>query len=129
MRNYGQAGDMSVSVFRLTLVVPQTATYCIILACICRWPVIRRRLSFLFFFSLVLSMDPVPVAVPVPRFRKRSLTGDCIPNRDLFRVYRDFGLHQISPRSLVPEMTCGDDLFARGRLYNNTEKDFQHPVG
>lgn len=52
-----------------------------------------------------------------------------MPNRDLFQVYRDFGLHQISPRSLVPEITCGDDVFARGRLYNNTEKDYPHPVG
>eukprot|EP00903_Cladosiphon_okamuranus_P005594 g5566.t1 len=59
----------------------------------------------------------------------QGLSGGCIPDRDLFRVYHDFGLHQISPRSLVPEVTCGDDVFARGRLYNGTEKDFQHPVG
>lgn len=57
-----------------------------------------------------------------------SLTGECNPNRDLFQVYRDFGLHQISPRSLVPEITCGDELFAHARLYNNTEKDYTSPV-
>lgn len=74
------------------------------------------------------ALIPVRVAEP-PRFRKCSLRGDCIPDRDLFRVYRDFGLHQMSPRSLVPQTTCGDDVFARGRLYNNTEKDYPHPVG
>ncbi|CAN0396711.1 unnamed protein product [Pylaiella littoralis] len=57
-----------------------------------------------------------------------TLTGDCDPDRDLLEVYRDFGLHQISPRSLVPEVTCGDDLFARARLFNRTEKDYPAPV-
>ncbi|CAM9376102.1 unnamed protein product [Scytosiphon promiscuus] len=59
----------------------------------------------------------------------QGLTGNCVPSLDLAEVYRDFGLHQISPRSLVPELTCGDDVFARARLYNNTEKDSPRPVG
>lgn len=89
-----------------------------------------RLFPFELFVLPVRCVNPVGVtAVPVSRFRKCSLKGDCIPDRDLFRVYRDFGLHQMSPRSLVPETTCGDEVFARGRLYNNTEKDFQHPVG
>ncbi|CAM9557115.1 unnamed protein product [Ectocarpus sp. 8 AP-2014] len=58
-----------------------------------------------------------------------GLTGACIPSRDLALVYREFGLHQISPRSLVPEITCGDEMFAHERLFNVTEKDFPRPVG
>ncbi|CAN0537469.1 unnamed protein product [Ectocarpus sp. 12 AP-2014] len=58
-----------------------------------------------------------------------GLTGACIPSRDLALVYREFGLHQMSPRSLVPEITCGDETFAHERLFNVTEKDFPRPVG
>lgn len=47
---------------------------------------------------------------------------------NLMHVYRDFGLHQITPSSLIPTVTCGDETFARSRLFNGTEKDTPHPA-
>lgn len=48
---------------------------------------------------------------------------------DLMEVYREFGLHSMTPSSLVPENTCEDELFARDHLYNSSLKDYDHPVG
>ena len=52
----------------------------------------------------------------------------CDEERNLTTVYRDFGLHQIAPSSLVPDVACGDERFARATLFNSTEKDYPHPV-
>ena len=52
----------------------------------------------------------------------------CDEETNLMTVYRDFGLHQLSPSSVVPTVTCGDERFARGALFNSTEKDYPHPT-
>ena len=52
----------------------------------------------------------------------------CDEETKLMNVYRDFGLHQLSPSSVVPTVTCGDERFARGALFNSTEKDYPHPT-
>ncbi len=38
-------------------------------------------------------------------------------------VYREFGLHRMTPSSLVPENTCGDEVFDKDKLYNCSLKD------
>ena len=43
-------------------------------------------------------------------------------------VYREFGLHRMTPSNLVPENTCDDELFAYDHLYDAALKDFQHPA-
>lgn len=43
------------------------------------------------------------------------------------RLYKKFGLHQISPSSLVPEHACGDSWFSRSRLFKD-DKHFPHPM-
>lgn len=52
----------------------------------------------------------------------------CNEENNLMNVYRDFGLHQLAPSTEVPTVACGDDRFARGTLYNSTEKDYPHPM-
>ena len=52
----------------------------------------------------------------------------CDKERNLMNVYREFGLHQMPPSSLVPSVTCGDERFARDKLFNSTEKDYPHPM-
>lgn len=47
---------------------------------------------------------------------------------DLMEVYREFGLHRMTPSSLVPENTCGDEAFEYDRLFNASLKDSPHPA-
>ncbi|CAM9369775.1 unnamed protein product [Laminaria digitata] len=49
------------------------------------------------------------------------------PEKDLMQVYREFGLHQISPSTLVPTYTCGDERYARSLLYG-AGKHFPRPM-
>lgn len=44
-------------------------------------------------------------------------------------MYREFGLHRMTPSDLVPENTCDDEIFAYDHLYNASLKDLQHPAG
>ncbi|CAM9732485.1 unnamed protein product [Hapterophycus canaliculatus] len=48
---------------------------------------------------------------------------------DLMKVYREFGLHRMTPSDLVPGNTCGDELFEFDHLYNASLKDYSHPAG
>lgn len=48
---------------------------------------------------------------------------------DLMEVYREFGLHRMTPSNLVPENTCEDELFAHDHLYNSSLKNYKHPAG
>lgn len=52
----------------------------------------------------------------------------CDEERNLMNVYRDFGLHQIAPSTVVPSVTCEDERFARDTLFNSTAKDYPHPM-
>eukprot|EP00752_Nemacystus_decipiens_P006893 g6191.t1 len=47
---------------------------------------------------------------------------------DLMEVYREFGLHRMTPSDLVPENTCGDERFANDNLYNASMKDYPRPA-
>lgn len=60
--------------------------------------------------------------------KKRRFTGDCDPDRSLMKVYRDFGLHQMAPSSLIPSVTCGDARFSREKLFNAEEKTYPKPA-
>lgn len=52
---------------------------------------------------------------------------DQAPEKDLMQVYREFGLHQFSPSTLVPTHTCGDKRYARSVLYGSG-KHFPRPM-
>ena len=43
-------------------------------------------------------------------------------------VYREFGLHRMTPSNLVPENTCDDELFAYDHLYNASMKTYPRPT-
>ncbi|CAM9235118.1 unnamed protein product [Ectocarpus sp. 4 AP-2014] len=80
----------------------------------------------------VLLTDASPVNTYCPkfndgtRFRNDGLVAAGRDN-DLMEVYREFGLHRMTPSSLVPENTCGDEVFDYHRLYNASLKDIPRP--
>lgn len=97
------------------------------------------RILFYFLRRLVSRLeyncrcpDGVFVSYPVAfLILRRSFMGHCgskpDPEKDLMRVYREFGLHQLSPSTLVPTYTCGDERFARSLLYG-AGKHFPRPM-
>ncbi|CAM9497882.1 unnamed protein product, partial [Laminaria digitata] len=93
-----------------------------------------RSASVLPRHPAVLVMDATPDQDPCTdghlawiNRRNKAFMG-CDKERNLMNVYREFGLHQMPPSFLVPGVTCGDERFARDKLFNSTEKDYPHPM-
>lgn len=60
--------------------------------------------------------------------RNRNFVGACDERRSLMNVYRDFGIHQIAPSSIIPTVTCGDEKFSRVKLFGGEGKDYPKPA-
>lgn len=91
---------------------------------------VRQQKLSLFRYCFVLSLAALRKPCRLT-YLERSFMGHCgkepDPQKNLMEVYREFGLHQFSPSTLVPTYTCGDERFARSLLYG-AGKHFPHPM-
>lgn len=87
------------------------------------FPCSATVLSMPFWFSLLFDFPSLLLS-------KFSFVGDCGKEPDeknLMNLYGEFGLHEFSPSELVATHTCGDERFARSKLFG-TGKHYPRPM-